>query len=257
MMPENIALTVPAEPPAFSGPLRNGKLILDKVKRGVVCFTFDDGVYQSWLPQMPLFARYGARATFFYSGEITPEAAESMKVLRGYGHSVGLHTLNHRDAVDVAMNAYFEEQVRPQIEAAAARGVTDLRYFAYPNNRHSDETDTFLSRYFRRFRAGIGIKLPKGFWIAEQDAAYIPYSELPRRQVLGGCGIGPYYESTFENLDSALTRAAEENLLILFFSHGILPEARSVHMSEEMLEHLLEKAAELGVVAAGFDELPE
>ena len=54
-----------------------------------------------------------------------------------------------------------------------------------------------------------------------------------------------------------MTRAAEENLLILFFSHGILPEARSVHMSEEMLEHLLEKAAELGVVAAGFDELPE
>ena len=257
MMSENIDFTIPAERPAFPVPLREGKIDLSKVKRGVVCFTFDDGVYKTWLPQMPLFARYGARATFFYSGEITPEAAESMKVLRGYGHSVGLHTLTHRDAVDVEMNAYFEEQIRPQLDAAAAYGVTDLRYFAYPNNRRSEETDAFLSRYFRRFRAGIGIALPKGFRIAEQDRAYIPYAELPRRQVLGGCGIGPYYESTFENLDSALTRAAEENLLILFFSHGILPEARSVHMSEEMLAHLLEKAAELGLVAAGFDELPE
>ena len=257
MMPESNDFTIPPEPPAFSGPLGNGKLILDEVKRGVVCFTFDDGVYQSWLPQMPLFARYGARATFFYSGEITPEAAESMKVLRGYGHSVGLHTVRHRDAVDVAMNAYFEEQIRPQIDAAAAYGVTDLRYFAYPNNRRSEETDAFLSRYFRRFRAGIGIALPKGFRIAEQDRAYIPYAELPRRRVLGGCGIGPYYESTYENLDAALTRAAEENLFILFFSHGILPEARSVHMSEEMLAHLLEKCSELGLLVAGFDELPE
>lgn len=257
MMSEELDMTVPPEPPAFRGPLENGKLALGEVKRGIVCFTFDDGRYETWLPQMALFARYGARATFFYSGEITPGAAESMKVLRAYGHSVGLHTVNHRDAVDVATDAYFEEQIRPQIDAAAACGVTDLRYFAYPNNRRSPEFDAFLSRYFRRFRAGIGIALPKGFRIAAQDKAYIPYAELPRRRVLGGCGIGPYYESTFENLDSALTRAAEENLLILFFSHGILPEARSVHMSEEMLAHLLEKASELGLVIAGFDELPE
>ena len=257
MMSENIDFTIPAERPAFPGPLKNGKLDLSAVKRGVASFTFDDGVYKTWLPQMALFARYGARATFFYSGEITPEKAESMKVLRGYGHSVGLHTVRHKDAVDVEMNAYFEEQLRPQIDAAAACGVTDLRYFAYPNNRHSDETDAFLSRYFRRFRAGAGIKLPKGFWIAEQDNAYIPYADLPGRRVMGGCGIGAYYDSTVENLDAALTRAAEENLLIVFFSHGIYPGAKSVDMPTELLEHLLEKCSELGLLVAGFDEIPE
>ena len=256
-MSENIDFTIPAERPAFPGPLKNGKLDLSEVKRGVVSFTFDDGVYKTWLPQMSLFARHGARATFFYSGVITPEAAESMRVLRGYGHSVGLHTLRHKDAVDVEMNAYFEEQIRPQIDAAAAYGVTDLRYFAYPNNRHSDETDAFLSGHFRRFRAGAGITLPKGFWIADQDKAYIPYAELPGHLVMGGCGIGAYYDSTVENLDAALIRAAEENLLIVFFSHGIYPGAKSVDMPTELLEHLLEKCSELGLLIAGFDELPE
>ena len=257
MMSENIDFTIPAEAPAFPGPLKNGKLDLSEVKRGVVSFTFDDGVYKTWLPQMKLFGSFGARATFFYSGEITPEKAESMKVLRGYGHSVGLHTLRHRDAVDVEMGAYFDEQIRPQLESAEKYGVKDLRYFAYPNNRHSEETDAFLGRYFRRFRAGLGLKLPKGFRIAEQDKAYIPYDRVPGLRVMGGCGIGAYYESTLDNLDSALTRAAEENRLIVFFSHGIYPGAKSVDMPTELLAHLLEKCSQLGVLAAGFDELPE
>ena len=256
-MTDELDFSIPAAIPPFKGALKAGKLLLNEIKRGVVCFTFDDGAYHSWLPQMKLFERYGARATFFYSKEITSEAAESIKVLKGYGHSVGLHTLGHRDAIDVEMQNYFDEQIAPQLRAAEKYGIGDLRYFAYPNNRHTDESDRFLSKYFSRFRAGAKIKEPKGFWIAGQDEAYIPYSEIPGRKVLGGCGIGAFYESTLENLTAALTRAAEENLLIVFFSHGIYPEAPSVHMPVALLEQLLEKCAQLGIVAAGFDELPE
>ena len=256
-MTVELDFTVPAALPVFRGPLAKGKLELDKVERGIVCFTFDDGAYQTWLPQMKLFERYGARATFFYSKEITAEAAESIKVLQGYGHSVGLHTLGHRDAVEVDMQSYFDEQIRPQLNAAEKYGVENLRYFAYPNNRHTEESDAFLSKYFCRFRAGAGIKEPKGFWIAQQDKAYIPFNEIPGRQILGGCGIGAYYDSTIENLNAALTRAAEENSLIVFFSHAIYPEAPSVHMPTELLEKLLEKCAELGIAVAGFNELPE
>ena len=56
---------------------------------------------------------------------------------------------------------------------------------------------------------------------------------------------------------AALTRAAEENLLLVFFSHAIYPDAPSVHMPTALLEQLLEKCSELGIAAAGFDELPE
>ena len=68
-------------------------------QRGAVCFTFDDYHGESWLKAAPLFKKYDAHATFFIVGEITPEKAEVMKKLRDAGHTVGLHTLHHRDAI--------------------------------------------------------------------------------------------------------------------------------------------------------------
>ena len=237
------------------------KLDVNKIKRGIVCFTFDDGRYQEWLANMELFKRCNAKATFFYSGEITREAAISMQILRSEGHSVGLHTVNHKnavnDGVDADMEEYFKSQVLPQLEAAARYGVKDLRYFAYPNNRHSAGTDQFLGKYFARFRVGSKIGKPAGFRIADEDKAYIAPDKISGRKALGGCGIGEYYKSTEKNLDAALTRAAERNELIVFFSHGIFPDADGVHMPTALLEHLLKKCAELQLTVAGFDELPE
>lgn len=236
--------------------LENGKLDLTQVKHGIALLTFDDSCYETWLPQMDLFEKYNARGTFFYHNEITETVADSMKQLMARGHSVGFHTIGHRNAVDITPEAYFEEFVRPQIEQAARFGVENVPFFAYPNNMHNDAFDGFLSRYFTRFRAGAGISAPKGFRIADFDAAYLPLEEISRQQVMGGCGIGPYYDSTQENLDSALKRAAAENKLITFFSHAILPEGRNVHMSVDMLEKMLQKAVALGMVLPGFKELP-
>ena len=88
-----------------------------------------------------------------------------------------------------------------------------------------------MSAYFTRYRAGIGVKAPKGYWIADYDEAYLALDKIPAQKAMGGNGIGPYYDSTQENLDAALERAAKENKLITFFSHAILPEAKNVHMS--------------------------
>ncbi len=234
----------------------NGKLDLARVRNGILLLTFDDGRFESWLPQLELFERYNGRATFFYDKEITAEAAESMKTLRAHGHSVGLHTIGHKDAVDITPQAYFDNFIRPQLEQCRAYGVEDIRFFAYPNNRHSQEFDTFLGQYFSRFRAGTGIRAPKGFRIADFDEPYLAFDRLGAQRVMGGCGIGPFYETTQENLDSALEKAAAQNKVITFFSHAILPEAKTVHMAEETLCAMLQKAAELGMVIAGFNELP-
>lgn len=226
-------------------------------KHGAVCLTFDDARYQEWIPQMPLFERYHARATFFYNKEITKEAAESMLILRKNGHSIGLHALHHKNCENIDLQTYFDTELKPQLEAAEKYGVKDIRYFAYPNNRHSPESDRFLSQYFARFRAGTNLGLPKGFWIADQEKVFIPLEEIPRTRVMGGCGIGEFYLSTKENLDAALEKAARENKLIVFFSHGISPGATGVHMPTELLEHLLKKADELKMEIIGFDQLPE
>ena len=239
-------------------PLCNGKLALEEIKHGVVSFVFDDGHYHNWLKHLELFQNFNARCTFHYNREITPEAAESMKILRSYGHSVGLHSVSHRDVEPgTDMVEYYDTQIAPQLASAAACGVENIRYFGYPNNRHTPESDEFLGKYFARLRTGLGLKLPKGFRIAEQDKAFMELDELASTRVLGGFCIGEYYGSTEENLHSALSRAAAENKFILFTSHDISPGAKSVHMPTELLEYLLKTAAELQIAVAGFDELPE
>lgn len=235
----------------------NGKLDLTQIKNGVLLLTFDDSHYETWLPMLDLFDRYNARATFFHCREVTAEAAEAMKTLMARGHSVGFHTTTHKNAVDITPEAYFAEFIRPQIEQAARYGVENIPFFAYPNNIHTPEFDEALSAYFTRYRAGIGVKAPKGYWIADYDEAYLALDKIAARKVMGGSGIGPYYDSTQENLDAALERAAKENKLITFFSHAIRPEATGVHMSCETLEKMLIKAAELGMAVVGFNELPE
>jgi len=226
-------------------------------KHGIVCFTFDDGRYAEWLAQVELFKRYNAKATFFYNKKITREAAESMRILRQNGHSIGLHTVHHKDCINTDMQYYFNQEIKPQLDAAEKYGIRNIRYFAYPNNRHTPESDRFLAKYFSRFRVGVKVAKPKGYWIADEDDVYISLSEISKTKALGGCGIGPYYNSTRENLEAALTKAAMENKLIVFFSHGIYPNATGVHMSPELLEFLLKKASELQMQIVGFDQLPE
>lgn len=236
--------------------LENGTLDLAQVRHGILLLTFDDARFETWIPQLALFERYNGRATFFYDKEITPEAAESMKILREHGHSVGLHTIGHKDAVDITPEDYYNGYILPQVEQCQKFGVEDIRFFAYPNNRHSEAFDTYLGQYFHRFRAGAGVKAPKGFRIADFEEPYIALENLADRRVIGGCGIGPFYESTLENLESALEKAAQQNKALPFFSHAVLPEAKTVHMAEATLEAMLEKAAGLGMVIAGFNELP-
>ena len=65
-----------------------------------------------------------------------------------------------------------------------------------------------------------------------------------------------YRFSGFEVYDAALEKAARENKAVTFFSHAILSEAKTVHMAAATLEAMLEKAAELGMMIAGFSELP-
>ena len=69
------------------------------VKNGAVCFTFDDAAYDQWIEVLPLWAKYNAHATFFAAGEINQLAVEAMKQLQSAGHTVGLHSLHHADAV--------------------------------------------------------------------------------------------------------------------------------------------------------------
>ena len=225
--------------------------------KGAVCLTFDDAHFQQWIDALPLWERYNAHATFFVAGEITPFAMETMKTLRKAGHTVGLHTLEHKDSAgffaESGGEAYVAEQIMPQLEVCLKNDFP-IEHFAYPNNVRNEETDRQLSKYFRHFRAGIGGVMKNGFCTFDPYCRYYDRENPPA--ALGGTGIGEYYATKLEDVDAALEGAAAEKKLLIFFSHGISPDAKSVNMKTAWLEHILEKASSLGLDIIGFDELP-
>ena len=221
----------------------------EKEGRGALCLTFDDYAGANWLKADSLFKKYNAHVTFFIVGKITPDKIETMKKLQSAGHSIGLHSVHHRNAFPLPKNwdmkKYFESEVKPQLDVCRKNGI-DVRGFAYPNNRRNEVTDQELFKHFDFLRAGLG-KARKNIFYGAKD--------LKNKMLLGGGGIGRYYKSDVEALKALLKKAADTNTMIVFFSHNIYPKAKHVHMPTEMLEELLKYAAELKMRVIGINEI--
>ncbi len=219
------------------------------VKNGIVCFTFDDRNFDGWIKSVDVFKKYNATASFFISGEIDNEALCAAKELYKAGHTVGLHTKNHADAPEyfekLGAKAYFENEIMQQKQRLEENGIK-VTSFAYPNNRRNDDTDAFLSQYFRRFRAGN----------SNCSQKYIPVELLEQERVMGGFGIGEYYKTVKQDIFEKITFAAKQNVCMTFFSHNIKPDACHIDMQSELLEEALCVAQNEEVAVIGFDELP-
>ena len=220
-------------------------------QRGAVCFTFDDYYGDNWLKAVPLFEKYNAHVTFFIFSEITPEKAEVMKKLKAAGHTVGLHTMTHRNAIpfihEQSEDAYLAEEVIPQLDACREYGL-EIHSFAYPNNLRDDDSDRMLYPYFDHFRAGCG---------PSRKTLFYPRKNLPEKCYLGGTGIGTYYNSELSVLKAELTHAAETGSLLVYFSHNIGPadQIKPIDMRIDWLEELLALARKLNLDIIGFDEI--
>lgn len=229
------------------------------VKHGIICLTFDDSHCDSWLNAMELFKHYDAHGTFFFSGAVNPKMISTMKILKGNGHSIGLHTLNHANAGDYFIKHgaedYIAKEIVPQLDICRKAGL-EITNFAYPNNQRTVETDKVLFKHFDFLRAGLGAKRESGVSLADFPPMFRKADEsLHTKQVMGGMGIGTYYKSDRVALDAVLERAARNDEMIIFYSHNITPGAQHIHMPAELLEHMLAKAKELNMTVAGFDDL--
>lgn len=224
---------------------------------GAVCLTFDDRNFNDWNNAIPLFEKYNAHATFFVCGYMDEEAVSTMKRLQAKGHSIGLHTIHHVDAPQAFLESgeenYMKTEVIPQLFYARKSGLR-VNHFAYPNNRRDEVTDRAMHQHFRYLRAGIPGGT-KGKDLRKVDALYCDLSDVRKSRVMGGAGIGQYYETDPEQLKGAILRAAKENKVITFFSHGISANPNAISISTEWLELILKTAQEHGVKVIGFDEL--
>ena len=224
---------------------------------GAVCLTFDDRNFKDWDNAIPLFEKYNAHATFFVCGNMDEQAIATMKRLQEKGHSLGLHTINHADAPPYfdqnGADAYLSKEVTPQLYFARRQGLK-VNHFAYPNNRRNETTDETMYQFYRYLRAGIPGGT-RGKDLRQLDALYRTLSDVRSNRVMSGAGIGSYYESKPEELKGAVIRAAKENKIVTFFSHGISDNPNHISISTEWLEMILKTAQEHGVKVTGFDEL--
>ena len=235
---------------------------------GTLCLTFDDRNWTRWEAALPLFAKYGAHASFFPNGPLDDAALASLKRLADAGHTVGPHTLGHADAPQFfakhGAEKYWEKQLKPQMDAFAKVGIHP-KAMAYPNNRRTDETDAFLvGKGFRHLRAGYpGVRPydPKHEKkaalkpLAKIDEIFTPADKIASTAWMRGVGIGESYNTDIEDVLAALDRAADRNEMIVFFSHNIAPNAKSISMKTGWLERILAHAHSRGMRIVGFDEL--
>ena len=231
---------------------------------GVVTLSFDDRNLADWERALPLFAGTGSAVSFCISGAIDTNVVSFARKALAAGHEIALHGLHHWNADAVLTNrgaaAYWDAEMRPQIEACRAAGIS-VRSFAYPNCRHSPETDALFARHgFTRLRGSIpsvpspnpydpkGERLDAWRPVATADAFFTPAADRVRARQVSNVILGESYHTDIDDILRAMARAGLRGEWLSLVSHGISPGATRICMKTEWLATILRAADESGVV---------
>lgn len=117
-----------------------------------IAFSFDDSSVDLWVEQRAMFAKYGARLTFFVSRYSLMDDAQhaGLAQLAADGHDIEAHTVNHLHGPEYVENngldAYMTDEVVPSIDVLRDAGFDPVA-FAYPFGQRTSEMDrAILSR---------------------------------------------------------------------------------------------------------------
>jgi len=235
-------------------------------RHGVLSLSFDDASFDQWEAAFPLFAKYGARTTFFVVGT---NRIDFMRKALAAGHEIGLHGFRHRDATpsveEHGEDWFWKADIAPQLAAFGAAGIP-IRSYAYPNCRRNDRTDAmFFSRGISRVR-GTGKSFPpnpnpfdpKGEkldrWrpVATADWLFLPAADFLKVRLVPNVIMGEAYHTDIEDIVRAMSRAGERAEALFIVSHGIARNAGGISMKTEWLERMLSSADALGVLVRGI-----
>ena len=236
-------------------------------RHGVIALSFDDKSLADWKKAFSVFSKYGATATFFTFRGIGPNEIAFARQALLEGHEFALHGQFHMNADDalakLGPDAYWEKEMAPQVAACKAAGIS-VRSFAYPNCRHSKETDELFFRHgFTRVRGSIpGVKSPNPYdpkgtalkdWkpVATFDPLFAPATAYLSERNIANVIMGESYHTDIEDILKAMSRAGERAELLSIVSHGIAPDAKGISMKTEWLERMLAAAKDAGVLVRG------
>ncbi|MDD5727564.1 MAG: polysaccharide deacetylase family protein [Victivallales bacterium] len=226
------------------------------LKQGGVCFTFDDRYFDNWLKVLPLFDKYGVKATFFIYGKLNPAECSKVKMLQARGHAIGAHSMNHINIVNYCKNhtadEYLRQEIHRQLEIFRQAGIT-VSAFAYPYSCRSGITDTALLKTFRHLRTGGSLK--PGEKLAECDKFFTPVKEVGKQAYFIAYGIdgaAKFPEAVISQIAGAMERVSKNNEIIVFYAHDI-----SAHrLSPAVIEKIIKTVREFDLSFYSFNQLP-
>jgi len=227
-----------------------------------IVLTFDDRHIGAWTAARPLFARHGARATFYVieTDLLDPAEQAGLRALAADGHSVGAHGLRHRDApayiAEHGAEAYVADEITPCVAGLEAAGLSP-RGFAYPVSHRDEASDAVLLRHFDRLRGGAARTLDP----VEARSAVVAADRIAETRVLPGRGIDAGRGTTRHRdsetvLDGLVDLVADEGGYLVLYAHDIADAGEAHHVPPAKLERLLARGNERGVRFLGVDDLP-
>jgi peptidoglycan/xylan/chitin deacetylase (PgdA/CDA1 family) len=227
-----------------------------------VLLTFDDHSTKNWVKFIPLFKRYGARATFFVDrwDKLSPEQINDLKKLKKAGHSVGCHSLRHRNMVTYSkknsISQYITNEIMPAVKFMRKDGFTPT-CFAYPSSARNTKTDAALFKVFKYLRAGSGWGKP----ISEANRIFTPLNQVGNGSgLLFGTSVQPHSgtDPILLEVEKAFKRCKLKNEIVVFYAHDIRSNntaGPSHYITPDGLEAILKKAKAIGLQFYTFDDL--
>lgn len=225
-----------------------------------IVLTFDDtGNLESWAKRIPLFKKYGAKATFVLHqpDKITERQKQLMKDLAEIGCEMGCHGFRHRRGNEwveqKGLQAYLDEEIVPAVQTLEKLGYPQ-HSFAYPESRRTAETDEALKKYFRHIRTGGGVC---DHPIDKNNNIFIPITKVCDQFLIYGARFDKTTPAgVHQFVVPGLKRIKEKGEIVLLYGHGIVPTgAKTYETNEDGLEELFKQVNELGLKFYTMDEL--
>lgn len=202
----------PSEPPPFSWP---------GAARMALSLSFDDGRDSQVTQGLPVFARHGAKVTFFVVPSAVERRLDGWKQAAAAGHEIGNHSLMHACSGNFpfsrqkALEDYSVARMREELQAANARIATLLgvtpRTFAYPCGQtfvgRGRSTQSYVPVVAELFVAGRG-------WLDEaaNDPSYIDLAQTTGVEMDG---------KTFAEIRPLLDEARKTGTWLVLAGHDI------------------------------------
>lgn len=190
-------------------------------KRAAISLTFDDGRSSQVLNGVPIFNRYGVKATFFVNPRATVDQLDLWKAAVAQGHEIGNHSLTHPCSGNFpwSRDNALEDKSLSDMERdidLADKEITELlgvepTTFAYPCGQkfvsRGEDLKSYVPLIAKKFRAARG-------WLDEHsnNPAFCDMAQLMGVELDG---------LSFEEAKILIDDAAAKGYWLVFAGHDI------------------------------------